>query len=79
MRKFALLLASALIVSVPLVASAPTDSYAAAKKARAAKGGGESKEVDVGKANSRIFVALSILADDLAHPQWDKKSGKKRR
>jgi hypothetical protein len=35
MRKFALLLAAALVVSAPFVAASPTETYAAAKKGKA--------------------------------------------
>jgi len=38
MRKLALLLAAALIVSAPILASSPTETFAAAKAKKAAKG-----------------------------------------
>jgi hypothetical protein len=66
MRKFALLLAAAMVVSVPLAATVSTDSFAAAKKAtkKAAPraGGGGAAEIDPGEANSRFAHALGDLA-----------------
>jgi hypothetical protein len=68
MRKFALLLAAAMLVGAPLTASVTTDTYAAAKKAtkKAAKApGGKGESVDPGEANSRFARALGDLANSL--------------
>src|SRR5262249_39091022 len=66
MRKLALLLGAALLVSAPLVATMSTDTYAAAKKAtkKAAKAapGGRGESVDPGEANGRFAHALADLA-----------------
>jgi hypothetical protein len=61
MRKLALLIAAALLVSVPLAATTSTDSYAAAKKAKkAAKGeGGKAASASPEEANSAWIRALS--------------------
>src|SRR5262249_57905821 len=66
MRKLALLLGAALLVSAPLVATMSTDTYAAAKKAtkKAAKApsGGRGEAVDPNEANGRFAHALADLA-----------------
>ncbi len=68
MRKLALLLAAGLVVSAPLIASVPTDTYAAAKKAtkKAAKApAGRGESADPNEANSRFARALGDLANAL--------------
>jgi len=64
MRKLALLLAAALIVSVPVAATMSTDTFAAAKKAtkKAAPKAGAREEIDPGEANGRFAHALADLA-----------------
>lgn len=67
MRKLALLLAAALVVSAPLVAAISTDTYAAAKKAKkAAKAPAAPKEVSPEDANTRFFRALDDLGRQLS-------------
>src|SRR5262249_8905115 len=70
MRKLALLLGAALLVSAPLVATMSTDTYAAAKKAtkKAAKAApaGRGESVDPNEANGRFAHALADLAMGLA-------------
>jgi hypothetical protein len=67
MRKIALLIAAALTVSVPLVAMGTTDSYAAAKKAKA-------KEVKADP-NTAFIRAVSDLARSLENP-WPAQGAK---
>jgi hypothetical protein len=62
MRKLALLLAAAFIVSAPIAASMSTQTYAAAKKATKKAAPTASKEVDPGEANGRFAHALADLA-----------------
>ena len=71
MRKLALLLAAALLVSAPLVVSTTTDTYAAAKaKAKAKpKAGGEAAAVDPAEANSRFARALADLGASFSGPR----------
>ena len=73
MRKFALLLAAAVILSAPvLVAGMSTDTYAAAKAKKAAKGG---KEVQTDP-NGAFGRALGDLFASFGQP-WPTDSGKK--
>jgi hypothetical protein len=48
MRKLAVLLAAALMVSVPLAVTVTTDSYAAAKKAKKAKAAPKAAPAETG-------------------------------
>jgi hypothetical protein len=67
MRKLALLLGAALVVSVPLAATVSTDTYAAAKAKKAAKKEAKkSAETSPDEANSRFFRALDDLGRGLA-------------
>jgi hypothetical protein len=73
MRKFALLLAAALLVSAPvLVAGMSTDTYAAAKAKKAAKGGKETKSSDP---NGAFMMALGDLFNSFGQP-WPSDGGK---
>lgn len=73
MQKLALVLAAGLLVSAPLIAAMPTESYAAAKKAA------KKKEPTLEEVNSRFFVALGDLGKSLGtyvyvyKPAGDKK------
>jgi hypothetical protein len=67
MRKTALLIAAALTVSVPLVAMGTTDTYAAAKKAKASK-----VKADP---NTAFLRAVGDLAKSLENP-WPAKGAK---
>jgi hypothetical protein len=69
MRKTALLIAAALTVSVPLVAMGTTDTYAAAKKAKAGK-----KEAKADP-NTAFIRAVGDLAKSLENP-WPAKGAK---
>jgi hypothetical protein len=66
MRKLALLLGAALVVSVPLAATVSTDTYAAAKAKKAAKKEAKKAETSPDEANSRFFRALDDLGRGLA-------------
>jgi len=67
MRKLALLLAAAMLVSVPLVATMTTDTYAAAKKAkRVAKAAPAPKETGPQPPFAAIVQALGDLGNQLA-------------
>jgi hypothetical protein len=75
MRKFALLLAAALIVSAPvLVAGMSTDTYAAAKAKKATKAtkGGKETKADP---NGAFMMALGDLFNSLGQP-WPADGGK---
>jgi hypothetical protein len=76
MRKFALLLAAALIVTAPLVAIGTTDTHAAAAKAKKAaksdKGGKESS----GDPNTAFVRALGDLGASLGQPNTGGGEGK---
>jgi hypothetical protein len=75
MRKFALLLAAAVILSAPvLVAGMSTDTYAAAKAKKAAKGGKAGKEVKVDP-NGAFLMALGDLFNSLGQP-WPAQTSK---
>jgi hypothetical protein len=74
MRKIALLLAAALVVSAPLIAATSTLTYAAAKaKAKPAKG---KQEAPKGDPNSAFLQALSDLGNSLSQP-WPAPDGGK--
>ena len=73
MKKFALVLAAALIVSAPLVAGMSTDTYAAAKAKKAAKGGKEVKT----DPNGAFGQALGDLFASFGQPWPTDKGGKK--
>jgi hypothetical protein len=64
MRKLALLIAAALVVSAPLAATMSTTTYAAAKKAtkKAGPAPRAGEGVDPGEANGRFARALGDLA-----------------
>ena len=86
MRKLALLLAAALVMSAPLIAATPTLTYAAAKKAAKKVAKKEAaKEVDLAQVNNRFARALDDLFRSLAthrHGGGDtggKKAAKKAR
>ena len=69
MRKLALLLAAALVMSAPLIAATPTLTYAAAKAKKAAKKVAKkesAKEVDLAEVNNRFARALDDLFRSLA-------------
>ena len=77
MRKLALLLAAALMISAPLVAAAPTLTFAAGKAKKAGKKVVKkevrkavtkeaAKEVDLAEVNSRFARALGDLFHQLA-------------
>jgi hypothetical protein len=68
MRKLALLLAAALMVSSPLILAIPTLTHAAAKEKKAVKKAApkEAAEVDPAEANSRFARALDDLFRSLA-------------
>jgi hypothetical protein len=83
MRKFALLLAAALMVSAPLVATMTTDSYAAAKKAKkAAKAAPAPKDTGPQPPFGQITGALGELSYQLSTYRYDPnapaKGGKKK-
>jgi hypothetical protein len=72
MRKLALLLAAALMVSAPLVATMTTDSYAAAKKAKkAAKAAPAPKDTGPQAPFQSMHNALSDLGGQLATYRYD--------
>jgi hypothetical protein len=72
MRKLALLLAAALMVSVPLAATMTTDTYAAAKKAKkAAKAAPAPKDAGPQVPFGQITGALGQLGNDLATYRYD--------
>ena len=77
MRKIALLLAGALIVSAPLVATTTTDTYAAAKAKKSAK-----KAEPKADPNTAFIRAINDLAKSLdpatAKSAKGKKAGKKK-
>jgi hypothetical protein len=64
MKKVALLLAAAFIVSAPLVAATSTQTYAAAKAKKAAKG----KDAPKVDQNQAFGMALSDLFASLGKP-----------
>jgi hypothetical protein len=67
MRKFALLLAAAMMVSVPLAATMSTDSYAAAKKAkRVAKAAPAPAPTGPQPPFQQMYNAVSDLGNQLA-------------
>ena len=68
MRKFALLLAAAMMVSVPLVATMTTDSYAAAaKKAKkAAKAAPAPKDTGPQPPFQQMYNAISDIGKEPA-------------
>ena len=66
MRKLAILLAAALLVSAPLVAFTMTDTYAAAKKGKKGKKvSAKAAEPTPEQQNMRFHRALSDLANSL--------------
>jgi hypothetical protein len=88
MKKTALLIAAALVVSAPLVAATSSLTYAASKakskaKAPAATKGAPSEEIDPAEANTAFLRALGALANSLSAqpapeaPGKAKKKGKK--
>ena len=67
MRKFALLLAAAMIVSVPLAATMSTDTYAAAKKAKkAAKAAPAPKDTGPQPPFQQMYNAISDIGKEPA-------------
>jgi hypothetical protein len=69
MRKFSVLLAAALMVTVPLAVTVTTDSYAAAKKAKkAAKAAPKAapKEAGVQPPFQSIYNAVNDLGNQFA-------------
>jgi len=65
MRKFALLLAAAMIVSAPLAATMSTDSYAAAKKAKkAAKAAPAPKETGPQAPFQQMYNAIADIGKE---------------
>jgi hypothetical protein len=75
MRKIALLLAAALVVSVPLIAASPTLTYGAAKakskaptRAPTAKKGGPESGEDIMYRNTAFLRALSDLFESIGRP-----------
>jgi hypothetical protein len=75
MRKIALLLAAALVVSAPLVAASPTLTYAAAKKGKAKAKEVKAKAPSPEEANSQFGRALNDLMVSLGQP-WPASDGK---
>jgi hypothetical protein len=78
MRKLALLLAAALLVSAPIVATAPTDTYAAAKAKQKAKHKAVKKTAKKGGGDPN--TAFFRAAADLGKALWEAgqpKGGKK--
>ena len=72
MRKLALLLAAALMVSAPLAATMTTDSYAAAKKAKkAAKAAPAPKDTGPQPPFAQIGSALNDLGGQFATYRHD--------
>jgi hypothetical protein len=83
MRKLALLLAAALMVSAPLAATMTTDSYAAAKKAakaKTAKAAPAPKDTGPQPPFQSMHNALSDLGGQLATYRYDPNApaGKKK-
>jgi len=81
MRKLALLLAAALMVSAPLVAAMTTDTYAAAKKAKkaAAKPAPAPKDTGPQPPFSAIGSALNDLGGQLSSYRYDPNAPAKKK
>jgi hypothetical protein len=72
MRKLAVLLSAALMVSVPLVATMTTDTYAAAKKAKkAAKAAPAPKDTGPQAPFQSMYNAVSDLGGQLTTYRYD--------
>jgi len=69
MRKLALLLAAALVVSAPMLAATATDTYAAAKKKAPAKPAPKAATVDPVTANNAFLRAVADLGASLSRPR----------